>query len=90
MSHWQFNNAIIDSMAQLIVRNLDDEVVARLRARAAANGRSTEAEHREILREALMTKRRGRSFKEHLLQMPAGGRDADFARSPDKGRKVRL
>ena len=83
-------HAIIDSMAQLIVRNLDDEIVARLRARAAGNGRSTEAEHREILREALMTKRRGRSFKEHLMQMPAGGRDADFARIPDKARKVRL
>ena len=83
-------HAIIDSMAQLIVRNLDEEIVARLRTRAAANGRSTEAEHREILRDALMTKRRGRSFKEHLMQMPAGGRDADFARIPDKARKVRL
>ncbi len=90
MSHGQSKHAIIDSMAQLIVRNLDDEIVARLRVRAAANGRSTEAEHREILRDVLMTKRRRRSFKEHLMQMPGGGSDADFARRQDKGRKVRL
>ena len=40
-------------MAQLLVRNVDEETVARLKARAAANGRSVEAEHREILRVAL-------------------------------------
>lgn len=90
MSHRPLECAIIDSVAQLIVRNLDDEIVARLRVRAAANGRSTEAEHREILREVLMAKRRGLSFKEHLMEMPEVGTDADFARLPDKGRKVRL
>jgi len=37
----------------LIVRNLDDELVTRLRQRAARHGRSVEAEHREILRHAL-------------------------------------
>jgi plasmid stability protein len=37
----------------LNVRNLDDELVARLKRRAARHGRSTEAEHREILRQAL-------------------------------------
>ena len=36
-------------MAQLIVRDLDERVVAALKARAARNGRSTEAEHRRIL-----------------------------------------
>lgn len=40
-------------MASLHVRNVDDEIVARLKARAAAHGRSVEAEHREILRDAL-------------------------------------
>ena len=39
--------------ANLHVRNLDDELVARLKRRAARHGRSTEAEHREILRQAL-------------------------------------
>ncbi len=37
----------------LHVRNLDDDLIARLKRRAARHGRSTEAEHREILREAL-------------------------------------
>ena len=35
------------------VRNVDDELIARLERRAARHGRSTEAEHREILRQAL-------------------------------------
>lgn len=37
----------------LQVRNLDDELIGRLKRRAALHGRSTEAEHREILRQAL-------------------------------------
>jgi antitoxin FitA len=37
----------------LQVRNLDDELIARLKRRAARHGRSAEAEHREILRQAL-------------------------------------
>ena len=40
-------------MATLTVRNLDDDVVRRLRIRAAEHGRSAEAEHREILRRVL-------------------------------------
>jgi antitoxin FitA len=35
------------------VRNLDDDLIARLKRRAARHGRFTEAEHREILRQAL-------------------------------------
>jgi len=41
-------------MATLTVRNLDDDVVRRLRIRAAEHGRSAEAEHRDILRAVLM------------------------------------
>ncbi|MBX3568448.1 MAG: hypothetical protein KF914_10345 [Rhizobiaceae bacterium] len=37
-------------MASLHVRNVDDEIVARLKQRAVRNGRSAEAEHREILK----------------------------------------
>lgn len=37
----------------LHVRNLDDDLIARRKRRAARHGRSTEAEHREILRLAL-------------------------------------
>ena len=41
-------------MAQLTAREVSQEVVDALRRRAAANGRSTEAEHREILRASLL------------------------------------
>ena len=37
----------------LIVRNVDDELVRRLKMRAARHNRSAEAEHREILRQVL-------------------------------------
>ena len=41
-------------MATLTVRNLDEDLVKRLRIRAAEHGRSAEAEHREILRANLV------------------------------------
>jgi antitoxin FitA len=40
-------------MAQLLVRNLDDDVKQRLRRRAERHGRSMEEEARDILRDAL-------------------------------------
>ena len=74
-------------MAQLIVRNLDEELVYRLRQRAAKHQRSTEAEHREILREVLLPARRRQSLKEHLLAMPDAGTDRDFRRPPERPRR---
>ena len=75
-------------MAQLLVRKLEDEVVRLLRIRAAEHGRSAEAEHREILRRALLATGRQKSLKDHLLSMPNVGDDADFARTRDLGREV--
>ena len=40
-------------MAQLVVRNLEEEVKARLQRRAARHGQSMEEEVRDILRNAL-------------------------------------
>ncbi len=40
-------------MRQLTVRNVPDDIVAALRIRAAKNGHSAEAEHRQILASAL-------------------------------------
>ena len=77
-------------MAQLIVRRLEEDVVAALRERAARGGRSMEAEHREILRTALRPARGKRSLKQLLLQMPAAGEDSDFARPKAKPRRVSL
>ncbi len=46
-------------MSTLTIRNLDDDVKARLRVRAAQNGRSMEAEAREILRQSVAIPARG-------------------------------
>jgi plasmid stability protein len=77
-------------VAQLIVRNLDPELVVELRRRAAASGRSMEAEHRELLRSVLKPGRKRKPLKALLLGMPAVGEDADFARDRRKARPVRL
>jgi plasmid stability protein len=62
----------------LVVRNVEEEVALALKQRAALHGRSAEAEHREILKQALHRPKR-RSFAEVLLSMPDVGDDADFA-----------
>jgi plasmid stability protein len=77
-------------MTQLIVRNLEEEIVRKLKLRAARHGRSAEAEHREILRQALVSEKKKRSLKDLLLAMPAVGDDTDFERLPERGRDVKL
>jgi plasmid stability protein len=72
-------------VAQLIVRNVDPEVVHRLKLRAAQHGRSMEAEQREILRQALLTSEPGVTLKALLLATPPMGDDTDFARPWIKG-----
>lgn len=77
-------------MGQLIVRNVDDELIRALKVRAAQKRRSAEAEHREILREALTSRRTKGNVKDALRGMPSLGEDADFDRPRDLGRKPRL
>ena len=76
-------------MAQLIVRNLEDEVVQALKERAGRHGTSAEAEHREILRRALL-RHPAEDPKAVLLEMPNVGEDADFERIRDLPRPVDL
>lgn len=66
-------------MSSLIVRNVDDAIVKALKSRAARHGRSTEAEHRALLADALLQTRR-RPLAEVLASMPNVGHDSDFAR----------
>jgi plasmid stability protein len=61
----------------LVVRNVDEGVALALKQRAATNGRSAEAEHREILRTVLHHPKR-RSVAEVLASMPNVGEDSDF------------
>jgi antitoxin FitA len=82
--------AIIDSkMAQLIVRDIPQQVVARLKQRAASRGHSAEAEHREILKQALLSSR-APSLKAMLGGIPDVGRGSDFGRPRRLGRRVGL
>ena len=78
-------------MPQLIVRQIEEKIVRKLKARAGLHGVSAEEEHRRILREALLGQKAKRiPFKEFLLKMPDVGPDSIFERWRDKGRKVVL
>jgi plasmid stability protein len=76
--------------SQLIVRGLDPATVSALKRRAARHGRSAEAEHRAILREALAHEESRPRFKDLLRAMPHVGDDADFARARDLPRDIEL
>ncbi|WP_395942604.1 FitA-like ribbon-helix-helix domain-containing protein [Brevundimonas sp.] len=67
-------------MAQLLVRNLSDEMVESLKRRASSHGRSVEAEHRAILETALNEERARRvgRFREKASQL----REALTGRAP--------
>jgi antitoxin FitA len=73
-------------VAQLIVRNVDEDLVRRLKLRAAEHGRSAEEEHRQLLRTAL----RRDGFLDRLLAMPDGGEDVHFERPRDMPRDIDL
>jgi plasmid stability protein len=76
-------------VGQLIVRNLEDDVILALKRRAARHGRSSEAEHRAILREVLAEEPVRPSFKDFLLSMPDVGEDEDFEAPRDLPRDVK-
>lgn len=73
-------------VAQLIVRNLDDELVRRLKQRAVEHGCSTEEEHRQILRRNLLSE----DLMGRLLAIPEVGDDPDFERDRDEQRVIDL
>ena len=80
-------------IAQLIVRKLEPEVVARLKERAGRKGRSAEEEHRTILRETLLgteAEASEMSFEQYLRAMPDVGDDEDFRRIEGRIRVVDL
>ena len=81
---------IITDMPQLIVRQIEEKVVKKLKARAGLHGVSMEEEHRQILREALLGGEKKGSFKAYLLSMPDVGPDSAFERMGDQGRKLEL
>lgn len=59
-------------MAQILVRNLEDSVKTRLQRRAKRNGRSMEAEAREILQDALNREQPSRGLGTEIAEMFRG------------------
>lgn len=75
-------------MPSLVVRNIDNEIVQALKARAGDHGVSAEAEHRKIL-ELVLLKPKRKSFAEALTAIPDVGIDSDFERiENDRGADV--
>lgn len=93
-AHANFSRTLVSlvaSMAQLHVRNIADEVVARLKQQAARHGRSMEAEHRLILERALFPERRPeRRLLEVLQAGPFAEPDFRMGRARDRGRDIDL
>lgn len=82
-------------MASLTVRSLDEGLVRLLRIRAAENGRSAEAEHREILRQALEGDRKAPSRAEAAKRLAAlqdelRGQSFDAAADLRESRRSRM
>jgi plasmid stability protein len=69
-------------VATLMIRDLDDVVKARLRVRAAHNGRSMEAEARAILGAALTEPVAQRGLGSRIQQRFAGLNEVDLALPP--------
>jgi antitoxin FitA len=76
-------------MASISVRDLDDGVRDRLRVRAAAHGRSMEAEIRAILTEAVDESPKGNLLTTLMERVgEAGGVELELPRRPDSPRRV--
>lgn len=69
-------------MAQLLVRNVPEEVARSLKMRAAAHGVSAEEEHRRILVENLGKEKQAAryDFKDHLSALSEVEGDVSFDR----------
>ena len=79
-------------MQQLVVRNIEEKVVRKLRILAARDGVSMEEEHRRILRAALFEHhKQGNTFADYLMTIPQSVDSSDlFKRQRDLPREVDL
>lgn len=57
-------------MPQFTVRNVNEQVVRVLKQRAATHGRSAEADHRELLRNALLPGQESFAARAKTLRRP--------------------
>jgi antitoxin FitA len=80
-------------MAELLVRDVEPEILAKLKQRADEHRRSVEDEHRAILRDVLLMgdqEKPAMTFEAYLRKMPDVGTDADFSRIEGSIRDVNL
>jgi plasmid stability protein len=66
---------IIDYMASIVIRNLDEATKRKLKIRAAMNGRSMEQEAREVLKSALAQTSKKSNLADRIREIfsPLGG-----------------
>ena len=76
----------MDAITNLLVRNVEPQLVDELRQRARVHGRSLEAEHRAILREALSPVRTGADILALIRSGPGLDLDPDTVRVRQTGR----
>ena len=80
-------------MAELLVRDVEPAILAKLQKRADEHCRSVEDEHRAILRDVLLAGDRetpAMTFEAYLPNMPDVGTDAEFSRIEGSIRDVNL
>lgn len=77
-------------MGQLLVREIEDTLVHRLKRRAAAQGLSAEELHRRILREALSREEEGKPSLIEFLTSPEGEVAPDVELEWNRPRDVEL
>lgn len=77
---WNLEKAEDMAVASSTIRNLDDDMKARLRVRAARNGRSMEEEARLILKQAVESKAACRNLASAIRARitPFGGVDLEL------------
>ncbi len=76
-------------MAQLLIRNLDDEVVTRLKQRAKANHRSLQAEVQRILEQVARAEADGFWQEANQVRERLARYDTDFSNSAELIREDR-
>ena len=75
-------------MAQLLVRDIDEALVRKLKHRAVEHGVSAEEEHRRILREVLSRPSSGKQSLIKFLTSTAGAVNPDIELDLERSRDV--
>ena len=78
-------------MAQLLVRDIPDSLVKKLKRRAVERGVSAEEEHRRILRSALQENAPwdapDYTLRDHILSLAEVAPDIDFSKKPARAKR---